>query len=90
LDGASNHIPDADLADGFKFDIERRLRLGLGRFGRRLGQITVRIGADGKTDTRCWINVDILPVGQVAVEERDVDLFVPSTVRRKDRPAVRP
>ncbi len=38
------HINDADLGEAFKSYVERRLRFALGRFGGRVGQVTVRIG----------------------------------------------
>jgi putative sigma-54 modulation protein len=69
------HITDADLADAFKSYIDRRLRFALGRFGGRVGQVTVRIGADGRAESRCRISTEILPFGRVAVEEIDADLF---------------
>ena len=69
------HINDADLAQAFRGYVERRLRFTLGRFGGRLGSVTVRIGGDGPTDKRCRISTEVLPFGRVAVEERDSDLF---------------
>jgi hypothetical protein len=41
------HMNDIDLAEAFNSYVERRLRFGLGRFGSRVGQVTVRIGDDG-------------------------------------------
>ena len=69
------HITNADLSQAFRTYVERRLHFGLGRFGRRVGQITVRIGTDGRIDSRCRISAEVLPSGSVAVEESDVDLF---------------
>lgn len=69
------HINDADLVEGLRSYIERRLRFALGRFGGRVGHLTVRIGADGKVASRCRISAEVLPFGRVAVEERDPDLF---------------
>ncbi len=69
------HINDADLAEAFKSYVERRLRFALGRFGGRVGQITVRIGGDGPAESRCRISTEVLPFGRVAVEESDPDLF---------------
>jgi ribosome-associated translation inhibitor RaiA len=69
------HINDADLAQAFRGYVERRLRFALGRFGARVGQITVRIGGDGPADNRCRISMEVLPFGRVAVEESDPDLF---------------
>lgn len=69
------HMNDVDLAEAFTSYIERRLRFGLGRFGVRVGQVTVRIGADGPGQRLCRISTEVLPFGHVAVEEKDSDLF---------------
>lgn len=69
------HVNDADLAVALKSYVERRLRFALGRFGGRVGQVTVRLGADGPTQSTCRIDTAILPFGRVAVEESDPDLF---------------
>ncbi len=69
------HINDADLVQAFRFYVERRLRFALGRFGGRVGHITVRIGGDGPAEGRCRISTEVLPFGRVAVEESDSDLF---------------
>lgn len=69
------HMNDVDLAEIFNSYVERRLRFGLGRFGARVGQITVRIGADGPGRHHCRISTEVLPFGRVAVEERDSDLL---------------
>jgi putative sigma-54 modulation protein len=70
------HVNDVDLAEAFTPYVERRLRFGLGRFGARVGQITVRLGAAGPGERQCRISTEVLPFGRVAVEERDPDLFV--------------
>jgi len=70
------HINDADLVEGFNSYVERRLRFALGRFGGRVGYVAVRIGADGKSASRCRISAEVLPFGRVAVEESDPDLFI--------------
>jgi putative sigma-54 modulation protein len=69
------HVNDADLCEAFKSYVERRLRFALGRFGGRVGQVTVRVGADGRAASRCRISTEVLPFGRVAVEESDPDLF---------------
>lgn len=69
-------INDSELAEVFRAYVERRLRFALGRFGSRVGQITVRITGAGKDDHRCRITAEVLPFGRVAVEEADADLFV--------------
>jgi putative sigma-54 modulation protein len=70
------HVNEVDLAEAFNSYVERRLRFGLGRFGGRVGQITVRIGADDPGERQCRISAEVLPFGRVAVEERDPDLFL--------------
>jgi putative sigma-54 modulation protein len=70
------HTNDADLAEAFKSYVNRRLRFALGRFGGRVGRVTVRIGGDGRTKRRCRISTVVLPIGRIAVEESDPDLFV--------------
>jgi putative sigma-54 modulation protein len=70
------HVNDVDLAEAFTSYVERRLRFALGRFGERVGQITVRIGADGPGERQCRISTELLPFGRVVVEETDPDLFV--------------
>lgn len=69
------HMNDVDLAEAFNSYVERRLRFGLGRFGSRVGQVTVRIGEDGPGERECRISTELLPFGRVAVEEKDPDLF---------------
>src|SRR3954465_1116993 len=71
----STHMNDAGLAEAFKTYVERRLRFALGRFGNRVGQVTVRIGEHGRAQSRCRISTELLPFGSVAVEESDPDLF---------------
>ena len=69
-------INDKELGEIFKSYIERRLRFGLGRFGTRVGQVTVRVSGGGKEEHRCRITAEVLPFGRVAVEESDPDLFL--------------
>ena len=69
------HRNDVDLAEAFTSYVERRLRFGLGRFGGRVGQVTVRMSADSSAERQCRISVELLPFGRVAVEETDPDLF---------------
>jgi ribosome-associated translation inhibitor RaiA len=68
-------INDADLVKGFNSYVQRRLRFALGRFGGRVGNVTVRMGANGPSASRCRISTEVLPFGRVAVEESDPDLF---------------
>lgn len=69
------HITNADLKEAFNGYVERRLRFALGRFGGRVGQVTVRVGANGPAESRCRISTEVLPFGRVAVEECDPNLF---------------
>lgn len=65
----------ADFADAFRKYVERRLRFALGRFGSRVGGVTVRVSADGRSGSRCRISAEVRPFGRVAVEESDPDLM---------------
>ncbi len=69
-------INDKELGEVFKSYIARRLRFGLGRFGARVGQVTVRISGGAKEEHRCRISAEVIPFGRVAVEESDPDLFL--------------
>ena len=71
----ATHISDADLGKAFKSYVDRRLRFALGRFGEHVGQITVRIGENGPSESRCRISIEVLPFGRVAAEDCDPDLF---------------
>jgi putative sigma-54 modulation protein len=66
----------ADLVEGFNSYVERRLRFALGRFGGRVGHVTVRVDADGRSASRCRISAEVLPFGHIEVEESDPDLFI--------------
>ena len=70
-------VDDPVLTEAFKSYIERRLRFALGRYGGRVSQIAVRVGADGHNARRCRITAEALPFGRVAVEE-----FEPTYLRR--------
>lgn len=65
----------ADVSEALRIYVERRLRFALGRFGNRVGQITVRIMPDGSLGNHCSINAEVLPFGKVMVEQADFDLF---------------
>lgn len=69
-------INDSELVEVFKSYVERRIRFALGRFGGRVGQITVRVMGAGREVHRCRITAEILPFGRVAVEEADSDLLL--------------
>ncbi|HJT68577.1 MAG TPA: HPF/RaiA family ribosome-associated protein [Terriglobales bacterium] len=69
------NVNDADASDAIKNYVERRLRFTLGRFGRRVGHITVRIRPDGPSGNQCRIRAEVVPFGQVIAEQTDSDLF---------------
>ena len=71
----TTHMNNTDLNQAFASYIERRLRFALGRFGGRVGQVTVRFTAGGSSITTCRITTEMVPFGRVAVEESDADLF---------------
>lgn len=68
-------IHNTDIAEVMKGYVERRLKFALGRFGDRVGQIIVRISANGNAEKKCRISTELRPFGRVAVEESDPDLF---------------
>jgi ribosome hibernation promoting factor len=67
---------DADASNAIRGYVERRLRLVLSRFGARVGHITVRIRADGPSANHCKIVAELVPFGQVVVDQADHDLFI--------------
>jgi ribosomal subunit interface protein len=67
-------IQNTDAAEAIRGYIERRLRFGLGRFGSRVRQVTVRISSSAN-ETECRITTELRPFGRVAVREVDTDLF---------------
>jgi ribosomal subunit interface protein len=69
------HVNDADISEALRSYVERRLRFALGRFGERVGQITVRIGPDGRVRNHCRLSAEMVPFGQVRVDQTDSDLF---------------
>jgi ribosomal subunit interface protein len=68
-------IHNVDLNELIKNYVERRLRFALGRFGERVGQISVRVSRNARTEMECRISTELKPFGRVAVEEADPDLF---------------
>ena len=69
------HFNDGIAADALRTYVDRRLRFALARFGRRVGEITVRIRPDGPSGNHCRISAEVLPFGEVAIEQADSDLF---------------
>jgi ribosome-associated translation inhibitor RaiA len=68
-------VGNTDLAEALKSYVDRRLRFALGHLRGRVGQVTVRIGANGRSETRCHISTEVQPFGRVAVVESGPDLF---------------
>lgn len=67
------------VSEVLRAHVARRLGLVLGRFGDRIGQVTVRFsGANGRSGdqaTRCQIDVSLRP-RSVRAGDTDADLFV--------------
>ena len=68
---------DVEVTEALRFHVERRLGLALGRFGDRIGRVTVRFsGPSGRGEaTRCQIDVSLRPQN-VRAGDTDADLFV--------------
>jgi hypothetical protein len=66
-----------ELCAAWQDSIRRRLGLALGRFGSRVGRVTVHLADTasrrGGADTRCRIVARLLPGGRVCVEVTDTD-----------------
>lgn len=73
---ADIRILSTDLTEALQSYIERRLHFSLGRFGKRVGRVKVRItdvnGFRGGVDKVCCVSAELLPSG-VAVIQRAVD-----------------
>src|SRR5581483_6014928 len=63
-----------DTAEVLKGYIERRLRFALGRFGDRVGHVTVRVSRNAN-EHECRISTELMPFGRVAGKDTDADLF---------------
>jgi putative sigma-54 modulation protein len=61
-------ILDTDLTQALRAYIDRRLLFALGRFGRRVGRVRVRItdlnGPRGGVDKACHVSAEFLPSGK--------------------------
>ena len=69
-------IGNAGVADALRRYVERRLHFALGRFGDRVGGVSVRLYGSGNTpNCKCRMSAELQPFGNVVVEERDPDLF---------------
>ena len=66
-----------ELTDALRTHAERRLLFALGRFGRRVQSVMLRIddvnGPRGGADQRCQIVARLAPWGDVRVEEEELD-----------------
>lgn len=73
------HGANYELDDELKEHTVRRLRFALGRFGARVGRVSVRVsdvnGPRGGVDKRCRIAVALDPRGDVMVEGSGDDPF---------------
>ncbi len=69
------NVNDADTSDAIRNYVERRLRFALSRFGQRVGHITVRIRPDGPFGKNCRVRAEVVPFGEVVVEQSGSDLF---------------
>jgi ribosomal subunit interface protein len=70
---------DSPVTDLLRTHVERRLGFALGRFGERVGRVTVRFsGAYEPPDqaARCHIHVGLCPSGSIQVEDAGKDRFV--------------
>jgi hypothetical protein len=72
-------IQGTDSADAIRRYATRRIHAALGRFAPRVGRIVVRIsdinGVRGGVDQCCQIRAELLPKGEVVLDQVDADLF---------------
>lgn len=84
-----------ELTDALRVHAERRLLFALGRFGRRVRSVMLRVddvnGPRGGADKRCQIVVRLAPWRDVRVEELDGDLYraIDRAADRLDRAVAR-
>jgi len=71
----SVHIREADFGESLRSYVDRRLRFALARFRDRVGLVTVRTAAEGRSKVRCRIIAEVLPFGRIIAEETGPDLF---------------
>ena len=74
-------ILSTGLTEVLQSYIERRLYFSLGRFGRRVGRVRVRItdvnGPRGGADKSCHISAELLPSGRTLLQQTaDPNLYV--------------
>lgn len=73
-------ILSTNLTEALQSYIERRLHFSLGRFGRRVGRVKVRItdvnGSRGGPDKSCHISAELLPSGKALLQQAvDANLY---------------
>lgn len=73
-------ILSTDLTEALQSYIERRLHFSLGRFGRRVGRVRVRIadvnGLRGGADKACRVSAELLPSGGTLIQQAvDANLY---------------
>jgi putative sigma-54 modulation protein len=77
---ADIRIFSVDLTDALQSYIERRLHFSIGRFGRWVGRVRVRItdvnGSRGGEDKSCHISAEFLPAGTTLLQQAvDANLY---------------
>jgi ribosome-associated translation inhibitor RaiA len=77
---ADIRILSTNLTEALQSYIERRLHFSLGRFGRRVGRVRVRItdvnALRGGTDKVCHVSAELLPSGGTLIQEAaDANLY---------------
>ena len=67
--------PEGVIPQEVRDHLERRMRFVLGRFGSRVGRVTVHLadgsGPGGGTAPHCRIAVRLVPAGRILVEDSD-------------------
>jgi ribosomal subunit interface protein len=67
-----------EVSPELRGSVERRLRFVLGRFGKRIGRVTIHLAecnsTQGSMGKRCRIVVRLLRSGEVTIDDRDEDL----------------
>jgi hypothetical protein len=70
---ADIRILNTDLTEALQSHIERRLHFSMGRFGRRMGRVRVRIpdvnGCRGGADKSCQIFAELLRTGKALLQQ---------------------
>lgn len=77
---ADIRILSTDLTEALQSYIERRLLFSLGRFGRRVGRVRVRISdvnsVRGGADQACHVSAELLPSGTTLIQQAvDANLY---------------